>query len=293
MKKIKIGVDLGGSHVSVGIVKDSTVIEQFEKDFTVEEKKDLINVAIDFIVATINDLKKIYSFENFGLGMAGVIKDGIILQSPNIGLKNFNMKEILESKTSKKVTISNDASCAALGEYKYGNLSNYNRILFLTLGTGIGGIFIQNGKILEGDDYTELGHTVIKPNGIQCGCGKKGCFERYGSILVFKNKIIERLNLSHDISGPDLRTEIKLNQEQVADIIEEYLNDLCIGLNILIAKLSPDAIVIGGGFARYDYLLLEPLKQKLFSNSNLNKNSILIKTATLGNDAGIIGASML
>ena len=293
MDKIKIGVDLGGSHVSVGIVKDGTVIKQFEKDFTVEEKKDLINVAIDFIVTIINDLKNTYNFESFGLGMAGVIKDGIILRSPNIGLKNFNMKEILESKTSKEVTISNDASCAALGEYKYGNLSNYKRILFLTLGTGIGGIFIKDGQILEGDDYTELGHTVIKPNGIQCGCGKKGCFERYGSILVFKNKIIERLNLSPDISGPDLRAEIKLKQTQVTDIIEEYLNDLCIGLNILIAKLSPDAIVIGGGFARYDYLLLEPLKQKLFSNSNLNEKTLLIKTATLGNDAGIIGASML
>lgn len=294
MDDIRIGIDLGGSHVSVGVVNNNfTVTEQYEKDFTVEEKKDLINVAIEYIIDTVNNLKGIYSFSKIGIGMAGTIENGIIINSPNIGIKNFNIKKLLEEKTGVKVNISNDAMCAAIGEYVYSNLREYEKILFLTLGTGIGGNILYNGKIVEDPEYQELGHTVIKENGIQCKCGKKGCFERYGSILVFKNKIIKRLGLSYDISGPDLRQEIKFNLEKVKDIIDEYLNDLSLGLTALINKFNPDIVVIGGGFTRYDYMLLEPLKEKLYNSNLLNNKKIKIKAAKSGNDAGIIGASLL
>ena len=291
MSDIKIGIDLGGSHISVGVVDESFhVIEQYEKDFTIEEKKDLMNVAIDFMIETLKTLKDKYSFSKIGIGMAGTIKDGIVIKSPNIGIVNFNIKKFLEEKIGVKVNISNDAMCAAIGEYVYSNLREYEKILFLTLGTGIGGNILYNGKIIDDPEYQELGHTIITENGIQCKCGKKGCFERYGSILVFKNKIIERLGLSYDISGPDLREQIRLNQEKVNDIIQEYINDLCLGLSILINKCNPDIVVIGGGFARYDYMLLEPLKEKVSCLNLLNNKKIKIQTAKSGNDAGIIGA---
>ena len=293
MDNIRIGIDLGGSHVSVGVVNNNyQVIEQYEKDFTVEEKKNVIKVAIEYIVNTVNHLKSIYNFSKIGIGMAGTIKDGIILTSPNIGIKDFNIKKLLEEKTGVKVNISNDAMCAAIGEYVYSNLRKYEKILFLTLGTGIGGNILLNGKIVDDPEYQELGHTIIKENGIQCKCGKKGCFERYGSILVFKNKIIERLGLSYDISGPDLREQIKIHQEKVEDIIEEYINDLCLGLSILINKFNPDIVVIGGGFARYDYLFLKPLKEKIKGMELLHNKDIIIQTAKSGNDAGIIGATI-
>lgn len=294
MSDVKIGIDLGGSHVSVGVVdRNNNVVNQYEKDFTIEEKKDLINVAIKYIVETVNLLKDKYYFSKIGLGMAGIIKDGIVISSPNIGIKNFNIKKIIEEKTQVEVHIANDAICAAIGEYEYGNLKQYNKIIFLTLGTGIGGNIIYNGKIMEDSEYQELGHTIIKENGIQCKCGKKGCFERYGSILVFKNKIIERLGLSYDISGPDLRQKIKENEPKVQDIKQEYINDLSLGLSILSNKFNPDIIVIGGGFARYDYMLLEPLKEKIYNSTELINKNVIIQTAKSGNDAGIIGASML
>ena len=293
MEDIKIGIDIGGSHVSVGVVDNSNnILEQYEKDFTVEEKKDLINVAIEYIVEIVNKLKNTYSFSKIGIGMAGTIRDGVVISSSNIGIKNFNIKKILEEKTGVEVNISNDAMCAAIGEYVYSNLRGYEKILFLTLGTGIGGNILLNGKIVEDSEYQELGHTVIKENGIQCKCGKKGCFERYGSILVFKNKIIERLGLSYDISGPDLRQEIKFNLEKVKDIIEEYLNDLALGLTILINKFNPDIVVIGGGFTRYEYMLFEPLKEELYKSKTLIFKNVKIQTAKSGNDAGIIGAAI-
>ena len=294
MSDVKIGIDLGGSHVSVGVVDmNNNVTSQYEKDFTIEEKKDLINVAIKYIVETVKLLKGKYDFSKIGLGMAGIIKDGIVISSPNIGIKNFNIKKIIEEKTQVEVHIANDAICAAIGEYEYGNLKQYNKIIFLTLGTGIGGNIIYNGKIMEDSECQELGHTIIKENGIQCKCGKKGCFERYGSILVFKNKIIERLGLSYDISGPDLRQKIKENEPKVQDIKQEYINDLSLGLSILSNIFNPDIIVIGGGFARYDYMLLEPLKEKIYNSSELINKNVIIQTAKSGNDAGIIGASML
>ena len=292
MDNIKIGIDLGGSHVSVGVVdSNNEVIEQYEKDYTIEEKKDLMNVAINYIVETINFLKTKYNFSKFGLGMAGTIKNGIVITSPNIGVKNFDIKKLLKERTGKDVEIDNDAICAAMGEYEYGDLKQYEKILFLTLGTGIGGNIIYKGKIIEDPEYQELGHTIIKENGIECKCGKKGCFERYGSILVFKRKIIERLGLSYEISGPELRFHIKLNEEKVADIVEEYINDLALGLSILINKFEPDIVVLGGGFARYGYMLLEPLKQKIFNSDLLKYKDVKIETARAGNDAGIIGAA--
>ena len=141
----------------------------------------------------------------------------------------------------------------------------------------------------------ELGHMIIKTGGKKCRCGKNGCFETYGGILAFKNKVISRLNLSHNIPGPELRDIMDKTIDKITDIIDEYLSDLAIGISNLINIFEPDCIVIGGGFARYDYMLLDKLKDKIV-NSNLlfnKRNSIEIKVAKLGNDAGIIGASQL
>ena len=298
MKDIKVGIDLGGSHVAIGIVNNEGIIlKQFEKDFTVKEKENVLPVAIKYIVDTIKELRQQYDFLEFGLGMAGAIQNGVILRSVNLGVENYDIKTELENKTGLSVHIKNDAKCAALAEYKYGDIKEYNNIIFLTLGTGIGGAFIYHGTLMQSDcaEGYELGHMIIKSDGLKCRCGKKGCFETYGGILAFKNKVINRLNLSHDISGPELRAIMNNSMDKITDIIEEYIGDLSIGISNLINIFEPDCIVIGGGFARYDYMLLDKLKSKLI-NSNLlfNKRSdIVIKTAKFGNDAGIIGASQL
>ena len=298
MEDINVGIDLGGSHVAIGIVdKNGKILDQYEKDFTVEEKKDLINVATKYIIENINMLKKQYSFSKFGIGVAGAISNGIILKSVNLGIVNYNIKQKLEEATKVKVIVKNDAKCAAIAEYKFGDCNKYQNVLFLTLGTGIGGSYIYQGNLMTGNSFEgfEFGHMIIKAGGVPCKCGKNGCFERYGSILVFKNKIIERLNLSYDISGPELREYMRISLDKIDDLIEEYLNDVSIGISNLINIFEPDCVVIGGGFARYDYILLAPLKNKLL-NSNLlfNKRDVIkLQTAKLGNDAGIIGASIL
>lgn len=294
---MKIGIDIGGSHVAIGVVNESgQIIEQFEKDYTEQEKKNLINVAENYIIEIVTLLKGKYDVEFIGLAVPGTIANGIILKSVNLGVENYNIKKNLEEKLNTIVFVRNDAKCAAIAECKYGSKLEKSNTLFLSLGTGIGGAYIHKGELILGNFYEgfEFGHTILRPGGIRCNCGKMGCFERYGSILSFKRKCIERLKLSYDISGPDLRMAIKENMDKVEDIIQEYISDLALGISNLINIFEPDVTIIGGGFARYDYLLLDLLNNKIIEDRllfNLRDN-INIEVAKLGNDAGIIGATI-
>lgn len=297
-RKVKIGIDLGGSHVGVGVVDTKgNIIEIHEKDFTVEEKLRLIDVAIEYIVEIINELKKKYSFSKIGIGVPGTIQDGVILKSVNLNLEKYDIKSVLKEKTNLDITVQNDAKCAAWAEYKYGIGKNYNNIIFLTLGTGIGGCYIYQGKIVKGTKYSgfEFGHMVMQKDGILCNCGKKGCFERYGSILCYKKRIIEELNLPVNISGPELRKHISENLDRVKYINDDYTRNLAIGLSNLVNIFEPDVVIIGGGFARYDYLLLKDLKEQILNSKLLfnTRDDLEIKVATLGNDAGIVGAAVM
>lgn len=298
MEKFDIGVDLGGSHVAVGVVDcDGNIIEQHEKDFTVEEKNDILCIAINYIVDVVNDLKKKYNFDKFGVGIAGTIRNGVVLRSVNLGIENFDLKTELEKRTGLTVFVKNDAKCAALAEYEFGDIKRFNNIIVLTLGTGIGGAFIYNGNLMHSDyaEGYELGHMIIKAGGLNCRCGKKGCFETYGGILAFKNKVIEKFNLSKNIPGPELREFMNSSMNSISEIIREYVDNLAIGISNLINIFEPDCVVLGGGFARYDYMLLDKLKSKILDSNLLynKRENITIRTAKFGNDAGIIGASKL
>lgn len=295
---MKVGIDLGGSHVAIGIVDDDgKIIEHYEKDFTAEEKNSILQVIETYISCEMDKIKQKYVISKVGMAVPGTIKDGVIIKSVNLGIENYNIGERLSYLVGLPFIIKNDAKCAALGEYKYCINDEIKNALFLTLGTGIGGAYIYNGKLLEGNMFEgyEFGHMIIKENGIPCKCGKNGCFEKYGSILSFKQKVQERLNLSPNISGPDLRAEIAKYEEKVYDLQDEYVDNVSLGLSNLINIFEPDAIILGGGFARFDYMFLDKIKYKLL-NSNLlfnRRDDIDIRVAKLGNDAGIIGASCL
>ena len=153
MSNINVGIDLGGSHVAIGVVNnEGKILEQFEKDYTVKEKENVLPVAIRYIVDTLRELKQKYDLLEFGLGMAGAISNGVILRSVNLGVENYDIKTELETKTGLSVHIKNDAKCAALAENIYGCLKESNRVLFFTLGTGIGAAVIINNKLLDTGD---------------------------------------------------------------------------------------------------------------------------------------------
>ena len=298
---MKIGIDLGGSHIGIGIInKDNGLVEVFDKDFTEEDKKDIIPVIEKCIIEKVTELEEIYDIESIGIAVPGAIKNGVILRAVNLGINNYDIVSSLEEKLHKPITVRNDAKCACLAEYNNivksnPNLENTN-MLFLTIGTGIGGGVIYNGQLLEGHNFEgfEFGHIIIKENGLLCNCGKNGCFEKYGSILEYKNRVKQRLNIPIEISGEILNEIIKKHQNEFEDINEQYISDLALGISNLINIFEPDLIVLGGGYTHFSYIFEDRLKNELINSCLLfnKRDNIDLRIAKLGNNAGIIGATI-
>ena len=289
---MKIGIDLGGSHIGIGVIQDETIIEKFEKDFSNEDKSHIIEVIEDFIKETVNDIYLKYDIESIGIAIPGSVKNGTISKMVNLGISNYNIKERLEEKLNKPINIRNDAKCACLED---SNLKNSN-VVFLSIGTGIGGGVIYNGNLLEGHNFDgyEIGHMVIKESGLPCKCGKYGCFERYGSILEYKNKVKQRLNIPQEIHGDVLREILDNHRQEILDINNQYVSDLALGISNLINIFEPDMVVLGGGFAHFSYMFKDNILDAIINSSLLfnRRKSFDLRIAELGNDAGMIGATL-
>lgn len=300
---MKIGIDLGGSHIAVGVVNNKGIIvEKVEKRLISTEKKNIKKTIEDYIIENVNNFCNKYDITELGMAIPGTLKDNVILKSVNLGIENYNIVDKLNEKIKLPIKIKNDAKCAAIAENVYGCLKKYKRSIFLTLGTGIGGAVIINNKLLDTGDLPgcEFGHLVIEKNGIQCNCGKKGCWERYASMKSFKNKLRKELGYTEQTRGQELFDIIRNNNiknenyETIEKVVDEFINDLSIGIANLINIFEPEAVGIGGSFIYFEEVLLDRLKLKL-TNSNLLFNprkEVVIETAILGNDAGIIGATI-
>ena len=297
---MKIGIDLGGSHIGFGVIENDNIIEQFEKDFTDEDKAHIIEVIESYIIEKVKEIEQKYKIENIGIAVPGSVKDGTILKMVNLGIYNYNIKQKLEDSLNKAISVRNDAKCACIAEFndivkKDAKYSNAN-IVFLSIGTGIGGGVIYNGKLLEGHNFDgyEIGHMVIKDSGIPCKCGKYGCFERYGSILEYKNKVKQRLNIPQEAHGDSLREILDNNRQEILDINNQYVSDLALGISNLINIFEPDMVVLGGGFTHFSYMFKDKIKETLVNSPLLfnRRDDFDLRIAQLGNDAGIIGATL-
>lgn len=298
---MKIGIDIGGSHIAIGVVNNmGVIVEKIEKRLTKIEKQNIQKSIEKYIVDNVLVFSKKYDIKSIGIAIPGTIHDGVVLSAGNLGVKNYNILEKLQDKIDLPIAIRNDAKCAAIAENKYGCLKGYNRSLFLTLGTGIGGAaFLENKLLTAGvrPGY-EFGHMVIERNGIECTCGRKGCFERYASMKAFKSKLRNALGLDETTRGQELLKILRDNSEDdencgiIENIVSEYIEDLSIGINNLINIFEPEIIAIGGSFVYFEDIFLERLKQKVREENEkrAGREKVLIKTAVLGNDAGIIGA---
>ena len=297
----KIGIDLGGSHIAIGVIdKNGKILEKTEKRLkgiiTTEVKK----VIEETIFETVEKYRKEYEIEEIGIAIPGTVNKTEVIKSVNLGLKNYKIVDILNKKINIPIKIKNDAKSAAIAESKFGALKGYNRVLFLTLGTGIGGAVIVNNKLLDTGDLPgcEIGHMVIEKDGLECNCGRKGCFEKYASMKAFKNNLRKALGYDENFSGKELLALIKNTKKEdknykiIKKIKDEYIEYLAIGLANLINIFEPEVIGIGGSFVYFEDVLLDDLKNEIISKNMLfnKRKEINIQTAVLGNEAGIIGA---
>ena len=301
---MRIGIDLGGSHIKIGLIDNDKIINEREKNFTDEDRKNIKDVIINTSINMIDELLKENQINKnevdlIGIASPGIISDRDIVKSKNLGLENFLLCDEIEKRTEIQTKIRNDAKCAALAEKKYGSLKQYSDAVFVCIGTGIGGAAFLDGKLLEPKRYEgfEIGHMIIEANGQLCSCGKKGCFEAYASIKALKQRVTKILGERSDITGQYLREELLIkDNKEVQEEVESFLNYLKIGLGNLIDMFEPEAICLGGSFAYYEgNPILDRLIDKLhepdckFSVAEVPD----IVVASYKNDAGIIGATIM
>lgn len=292
---MKIGVDIGGSHIAVGIVSENgKILSKQEKDISfVNIDKEKIKQEIrDNIVSLINAVLKqmqlpIFIIEEINIGFPAIVEENIIKKCDKFAIFNWNLAEELEEHYKITVKLQNDAIYAAIAEKTYGSLQESNRAVFLCLGTGIGGATIIENKVFP----SEYGHMIIERNGLKCNCENKGCFENYCSMKNFKDKIIEILKLEKEVNPKELKEILIKEQknEKINNYINEYVNTLAIGICNIANIFNPEKICIGGSFAYFEQILYKKLLEQIDTYSyKFNKPKIVL--AKLGNDAGIIGA---
>lgn len=300
---MKIGIDVGGSHIGLGIVdSNGDLILKKEKDYEKIES-DMSQIVVDTIRKLLHEIIdekdiNIKEIEFIGMAFPGTVTDEVVIKAENLGIENLRIVEELKKEFNVPMKLENDATVAAIAEKEKGSLKDYSDALFLIVGTGVGGAAFMDGKLLRPKRFPgfEFGHMVIKENGIECNCGRKGCFECYSSMKRLKEKISDEFNLN-TIDGKiieDFMLENKEN-ERLNEILDKYIKDLVIGLANLINIFEPEAISIGGSFAHYKAILQEKLEKELNKKDQLyNKENIpKIVFAELKNDAGIIGAAMI
>lgn len=293
---MKIGIDLGGSHIAIGVIDPTgRMVEKVEKRLLKQEKKNIQNIIENYIIQNVKQMKKKYMITQIGIAIPGSADQTSILKAVNLGIENYPLGTILETELKLPVILRNDAKCAAIAEYKLGALKGYPRILFLTLGTGIGGAVLIHGELLETGPLPgcEFGHMIIQKDGIVCNCGKKGCFEKYASMKSFKNNLRQVLRVDEKTRGEELLAILRTRGEEpeIKRVVEEFIEYLSIGISNLVAIFEPEIIGIGGSFVYFQDVLLEKLentvKEKYLWKG---RESLRIIPAALENDAGIIGS---
>ena len=301
---MKIGIDIGGSHIACGIVeRNGNLIAKETRDININEiqkEKRAENLIIDIIDNEIKLLLEKFDYtkgdiSKIGISVPGSPKGSIIRNLVNLNIKEFNIGKVLEEKYNTIVKIKNDGKCAGLAEKKYGALKKYGDCIFLCIGTGVGSAVFLNGELLQPKQNPgfEFGHMIIEKEGNICNCGKKGCFETYASMKRFKKDAIKELKLYDNIEAEEVQNYIRNNIhiEKVHNFVNEYVENISIGIFNIINIFEPEAIAFGGSFSYYEDIFIPILYEKL-ENKIFNKDTkYKLFPAKLRNDAGIIGAT--
>ncbi len=309
-----IGIDLGGTNIKVGLVDENynIVAKATTKTNLPRPAEEICGSIVETVWEVLNQAKvTIGEVNSIGIGTPGTANrnSGVVLYSCNLGFKNTDLRSIIKEKLGKEVYVENDANAAAFGEVLAGAGKGYKDVVVVTLGTGVGGGIIIDGKIYTGFNFcgAELGHTVIHFGGRQCGCGRKGCFEAYSSATALINMTREGMEAHPDskmwqiagsLDGVDGKTAFdgwRAGDAAASDVVDMYIEYLGCGLTNIVNTFQPEVLLIGGGICKEGENLTKPLEKILARDSYCidPERSTKLDIAKLGNDAGIIGAAYL
>ena len=306
---LTIGIDIGGTKISVGVVDSSgNLIDSSKCSTPAEGGKELILSVVNLV----KELNKKHEIKGIGISIAALISSdyGTIVGAPNIAnLSKLNFVNEIKEEFKLPIIVENDANAAMWAEFKFGNAKGLNPVMFFIIGTGVGGGLVIDGKLFKGANGigAEFGHMCVVPNGILCGCGSKGCIEQYASggaliryanesLLANPDKSEEVLSFGEGkLSGTALTKAAKAGNELALAAFSkqaDWLGLACASYSLII---DPQAIIIGGGVVDAGELFLAPVRAAMrkympFAESHVPPKIIAAK---FGNDAGLIGAADL
>lgn len=300
-----IGIDIGGTAIK-GVVIDENGKLYGEDSVVTVRGEEIVNG----IAALCNRLSRQNGgrIAGVGIGCAGVIDsaNGNVVLASNLGLADFSMVGLLKEKINLPVRITNDANAAALGEAKFGAGKNYKNSILVTLGTGVGGGIVIDGRLFEGNKSAgaEIGHMVIERGGAQCSCGRQGCFEAYSSATALKRRTKWAMEEDTGSAMWGKYTSDKVTGKtafEYADcdtsarkVVDWYIDYLACGLANLANAFRPEVIMLGGGVSKEGERLTAPLQEILDREVFAAQYArVLVKTAALGAAAGAYGAAAL
>ena len=299
MSDYAIGIDLGGTNLRAAAVdRDGKMLNKIAGSTPVGAGR---NAVISDMVRAIETLQAGLPGQKLagvGVGVPGFIlmEKGIVVGAPNLPeFDNYPVRDEIEKRLGAKVILENDANAAALGEKWMGAGRDVDDLILLTLGTGIGGGIISNGKVLRGSlgMAGEIGHITISSNGYPCGCGNTGCVEKYASATAV-TAMARLLNLGHDLSSEDVFHLAKGGNLRAQAIFESVGIALGTLLATLINIFNFPLYLLGGGMTAAWELFEPPMLAEVSRRSFIyRKNPPRIERATLGGDAGLFGAAYL
>lgn len=311
----RIGVDLGGTNIAAGIVdREYNIIAKGSTPTKADRPADEIIADMAWLCKKLCEDANIdiSNIESIGVASPGVVdnENGMVLYANNLPFKNLPLAAKLRELTGvQTIKMANDANAAALGEAVAGAAKGARHSVMVTLGTGVGGGIIIDGKVFAGGNGAgaELGHIVIEHNGVPCSCGRRGCWESYSSataLIRMTKEAIEKANAegrytsmanAEKISGRTACDAMRAGDEVAKEVYDKYLSYLANGIASIINVFQPEVISLGGGISNEGQSLidaLEPLVRKEQYGGGIVKTADL-RIAKLKNDAGIIGAAAL
>lgn len=290
-----IGIDIGGMSAKIGLLMDGMLV----KEERIPTGSDLDYAPfVTQLCDRVTALRAKFPVEKVGISSCGLINRamGRIVYSNNIRWENKNLVGDVHKRVGLPVKIANDAKCAALAEAVMGAGKDYSRVCMITLGTGVGGCFIRDKHLEEGNAYADadgiLGHITVEKNGRPCTCGRRGCLEAYASASAIMKTYQEKTGRA--LSAQEVFQRARAGEPSASETVRLFRDYLADGLVSLVNVLRPEVIVLGGGVAGSGEDFIPHLQEAV--NTLSYGGSILpvkIMVAELGNQAGMIGAALL
>lgn len=314
MKKVSIGIDLGGTKILIALVnKETGEVVHHVKKKTKKDKgpQNIIRKMVSGIEELLEESKfHIEDIDSIGVGAAGQVdrENGIIIGAPNLDCYDLNIREHLTSHFNLPVYLGNDVEIAAIGEMKFGAAKGCDDFVCVFVGTGVGSSIVKDGKIIHGATGTagEIGHMIVDLNGRQCACGAHGCLEAYASRSAIEKRIegalrkgrhsaiLDYIETGKSISSSMIQKSIEREDELIIQCVNEAAEYLSGGLASIINFINPKLIILGGGLIEaVDYFYKTTIKKARAKCLPVPATKIEFKKAQLGDYSGVIGAAFL